>query len=144
MKLLGILEISGTALQAQRQRAEVLASNLATAETTRTAEGGPYRRQHVLFGARRPSLFARQLSSFGSMHSRGVRVTRVVEDSAPPVRRFEPAHPDADEEGYVAFPAINPIEEMVNLMASSRAYQLNLSAVQATKAMIQQSLQLIR
>ena len=144
MNLFGVLELSGTTLQAQRHRAEVLASNLANAETTRTPEGGPYRRQHVLFGAQRSSLFARKLASFGSMHSRGVRVSRVVEDSAPPIRRFEPAHPDADKEGYVAFPAINPIEELVNLMASSRAYQLNLSAVQATKAMIQQSLQLIR
>jgi len=146
VNLFGVLEINGSALTAERQRAEVLASNLANLETTRTAEGGPYRRKHVVFRAWRlgAGKFQHLLERLGEMHARGVRVERVVEDTAPFVRRFEPAHPDADAQGYVDYPAINPIEEMVNLVGAARAYQLNVAATQATKSMIQQSLEILR
>ena len=144
MNLFGVLGVSGSALLAERQRAEVAASNLANAETTRTAEGGPYRRQHVLFAARRPQEFARTLASFADFSARGVRVEAVVADTAPPVLRYDPPHPDADAQGYVAYPAVNPIEEFANLMGAARSYQLNLAAVQATKFMIQQSLAILR
>lgn len=149
MNLFGVLEITGSALLAQRQRAEVVASNLANAETTRTSEGGPYRRQHVVFGALRPSRFFAKLASFsqnapGFLAARGVNVTAVVADSAAAQLRFEPGHPDANGEGYVAYPAINPVEEMVNLMSAARSFQVNAAALQTTKAMIQQSLDLIR
>jgi len=146
MNLFGVLTINGSALTAERQRAELVASNLANQETTRTPEGGPYRRQHVVFGTWRPSkgTFARLLERFGDIYARGVRVERVVQDPAPPVRRFDPSHPDADAQGYAAYPAINPIEEMVNLMGAARAYQLNAAATQATKSMIQQSLEILR
>jgi len=145
MNLFGVLDINGSALTAQRQRAEIVAANLANAETTRTPEGGPYRRQHVVFGARRlRSGFARMLAGFSDASARGVRVERVLADGAPAVRRFEPAHPDADAEGYVSFPAINPIEEMVNLMGAARAYQLNVSATNATKSMIVETLEILR
>lgn len=151
MNLFGILGISGSALLAQRRRAEVVASNLANAETTRTPEGGPYQRQHVLFAARRPS-FASRLASFwsgarsgpGEFRARTVQVAGVVADTTPPERRFEPGHPDADAQGYVEFPAINPIEEMVDLMGAARSFQANAAAVQATKHMIQQSIELLR
>jgi flagellar basal-body rod protein FlgC len=146
MNLFGILEISSSAMKAERARAEVVAANLANAETTRTPEGGPYRRQHVSFRARRVGsrAFQRLLPSPEDVHARGVRVERVVADSAPPVRRFDPAHPDADIQGYVSYPAINPVEEMVDLMGAARAYQLNVAAAQATKSMIVQSLELLR
>jgi flagellar basal-body rod protein FlgC len=145
MNLLGVLEISGSALAAERQRAEVLASNLANAQTTRTAKGGPYRRQLVVFGTRQAGNggFARVLSGFRDRYAEGVEVKRVVADPTPPVQRYEPAHPDADSQGYVAYPAINPIEEMVNLMGAARSYELNVAAVQATKNMISQSLEII-
>jgi len=138
MNLFGVLDISGSALVAERQRAEILASNLANAETTRTAEGGPYRRQHVVFAAGGParSAFGMQLASLSDFAVRGVRVAGLVADPAPPVRRFDPSHPDADAQGYVSSPAINPIEEFVNLLEASRAYQVNVSAVVATKNMI--------
>ncbi len=143
MNLFGVLQISSSALLAQRQRAEVVASNLANAESTRTVAGGPYRRQHVVFAARRPGRFAAMLSSFGDVHARGVRVQQVVADPSPPVQRYDPAHPDADAKGYVSFPAINPMEELINLMGATRSYQLNVSAVRATKDMIRQSLEIL-
>jgi flagellar basal-body rod protein FlgC len=145
MNLFGVLEISASALTAERQRAEVLASNLANAQTTRTAKGGPYQGQLVIFGTRRvgKAAFARVLSGFSDRYAQGVEVKRVVPDPTPPVQRYEPAHPDADSQGYVAYPSINPIEEMVNLMGAARSYELNLAAVQATKNMISQSLEIL-
>ena len=146
MNLFRVLEISGSALLAERQRAEVVTSNLANSETTRSGEGGPYKRMHVVFGAHPVGAngFTATLASFTDAHAPGVRVNRVVEDGAPPIRRFEPGHPDADAEGYVSYPAINPVEEMVNLMGASRSYQLNASAVQSTKNMIQASIDIIK
>ena len=145
MNLLGVLEISGSALTAERQRAEVLASNLANAQTTRTAKGGPYQRQMVIFRTRQigQTGFAGVLSGFNDRYAQGVEVKRVVADPTPPVQRYEPAHPDADSQGYVAYPSINPIEEMVNLMGAARAYGLNVAAVQATKNMISLSLEIL-
>jgi len=144
MNLFGVLEISASALAAERARAELVASNLANAETTRTPEGGPYRRQHIIFQARQPSGFARRLAAIEDLHARGVRVKGVLADRSPAVERFDPSHPDADAKGYVSYPAVNPIEEMANLMGAARAYQLNVAAVQATKAMIQQCLEILR
>jgi flagellar basal-body rod protein FlgC len=145
MNLLGVLEISGSALTAERQRAEVLASNLANAQTTQTAKGGPYQRQLVIFGTQKAgsSRFARAFADFSDRYAKGVEVKRVVPDPTPPVQRFEPGHPDADSQGYVAYPTVNPIEEMVNLMGAARAYELNVAAVQATKNMISQSFQIL-
>ena len=145
MNLFGILTISGTALLAERERAEVVASNLANAETTRTADGGPYTRQHVVFAAERPFglPFGQQLATMVDFSARGVQVDNVIPDPTPPIRRFDPGHPDADGDGYVSSPAINPIEEEVNLMGAARAYQANISAVQATKNMITSALELL-
>jgi flagellar basal-body rod protein FlgC len=139
MNLFGMLQISESALLAERERAELSASNLANAETTRTIQGGPYRRQNIVFAARPslPSGFAITLASFTDLHAQGVQVAGVVEDTSPPTRRFDPGHPDANAAGYVDFPNINPVEENVNLMEAARSYQLNVSAVQTIKAMIQ-------
>ncbi len=147
MNLFKVLEISGSALQAERQRAEVVTSNLANAETTHGANGGPYQRMHVVFGAHalpQEGSFPAAMASFADLHAEGVHVARVVPDGAPPVRRFEPGHPDADADGYVSYPAINPVEEMVNLMGAARAYQLNAAAVQSTKNMIQSSIDILK
>jgi flagellar basal-body rod protein FlgC len=145
MNLFGVLDINASALTAERERAEVVASNLANAETTSTPSGGPYKRQLVVFGTEQPGRgkFAQTLSRFGDLHARGVKVEKVVEDTAPAVRRYEPGHPDADADGYVSFPNINPVEEVVNLMGAAQAYQLNVAAVQATKAMISETLQIL-
>jgi len=145
MNLFGTLDISSSALTAERERAEVVASNLANAETTHTPGGGPYQRQLVVFQTEREGrrTFAETLSNLSDLHARGVKVERVVQDKAPAVRRYEPGHPDADEDGYVAYPNINPVEEMVDLMGASQAYQLNVGAVQATKAMISETIQIL-
>jgi flagellar basal-body rod protein FlgC len=145
MNLFGVLDISASALTAERVRAEVVASSLANAETTSTPGGGPYQKQLVVFETEQPGQgkFAQTLSRFGDLHARGVKVEKVVADKAPAVRRYEPGHPDADADGYVSFPNINPVEEMVNLMGAAQAYQLNVAAVQATKGMISETLQIL-
>ncbi len=144
MNLFGMLELSGSALGAERQRAEVVASNMANAQTTRTPGGGPYRRQLVVFQAQRAPRFSLSLAGFAREHASAVRVAAVVSDQRPPVMRFEPGHPDANGQGYVAYPQVDPIEEMTDLLGAVRAYELNAAAVQATKNMISQSLDLLR
>ncbi|MGA2096650.1 MAG: flagellar basal body rod protein FlgC [Candidatus Acidiferrum sp.] len=145
MNLFRVMEISGSALLAERLRAEVVTANLANAETTRTDSGGPYQRMHVVFGAR-PAIhggFGMMLASLADMHAEDVRVVNVVADTTPPNRRFEPGHPDADAQGYVSYPSINPAEEMVNLMGAARAYEMNASAVTSTKNMIQSAITIL-
>jgi len=144
MNLFGLMQISGSALLAQRERAETSASNLANADTTRTIEGGPYKRQNVIFAANHPlsSGFFATLASFTDIHTQTVQVAGVVQDESAPTRRYDPGHPDADAAGYVNFPNVNPIEESVNLMEAARSYQLNVSAIQTTKAMIQAAIQI--
>ena len=144
MNLFGMLELSGSALGAERQRAEVVASNMANAQTTRTPAGGPYRRQLVIFESQRVPRFSLALSGVQRESSSAVRVAAVVSDQRPPVLRFEPGHPDANTQGYVAYPQVDPIEEMTDLLGAVRAYELNASAVQATKLMITQSLSLLQ
>jgi flagellar basal-body rod protein FlgC len=148
MNLFGAMEASGSALEAERIRAEVVAANMANAETTRTADGGPYRRQHVVFTSTAPpQSFAGQLmaqSEGSGGEFGGVRVSAVVADQGSPLRRYDPGHPDADKDGYVSYPDINPLTEMVDLMGATRAYGLNSSAVQAEKSMLSASLEILK
>ena len=142
-----MLGISGSALAAERQRSEVIATNMANADTTRTESGGPFKRKEVVFASTGNSSFHTAFASAGNHAGRTagtVRVSQVVEDQAPPVMRYEPGHPDANKDGFVAYPAINPVTEMVDLMGSVRAYQLNASAVSAAKQMIQQSIDILK
>ncbi len=146
MNLFRVLEISGSALIAERIRAEVTAANLANAETTKTESGGPYQRMNVVFGARPvgfQSFNGMMLASLADLHAEDVRVVGLAADNTPPVRRYEPGHPDADKDGYVSYPAINPAEEMVNLMGAARAYEMNASAVASTKNMIQAAITIL-
>lgn len=145
--MFSMLEISGSAMSAERQRAEVVATNLANANTTRTTEGGPYRRKEVVFASFGNSPFRLALQrarQFLGVAGAAVRVERVVPDPAAPLLRYEPGHPDANAQGFVAYPAINPIQEMVDLMGAVRAYQLNASAVAASKQMFQQAIDILR
>jgi len=147
MKLFDALSISGSALAAERQRSEIIAANMANAETTRTEAGGPFKRREVVFHSTNSSTFRLALSN--STNSSGptpgsVQISEVVDDPTPPVLRYEPGHPDANKDGYVAYPAINPVMEMVDLMGSVRAYQLNASAVSAAKQMIQQTIDILK
>ncbi|MGA2832730.1 MAG: flagellar basal body rod protein FlgC [Terracidiphilus sp.] len=147
MNLFDSLQISGSALAAERQRSEIVAANMANAETTHTDAGGPFRRREVVFQSSGASSFRLALANSGSSNgdvAGSVRISEVVDDPAPPVMRYEPGHPDANKDGYVAYPAINPVMEMVDLMGSVRAYQLNASAVAATKQMIQQTIDILK
>lgn len=156
-------EISSSALRAERIRINAIASNIANINTTRTPEGGPYMRKEVIFEAEpireriqfenrvflKPLVFhlfylpdfirERIVSQLGETripvdHSFSkVRVRGVVEDPRPPILRYEPGHPDADEEGYVAYPNINPVEEMVNLISAQRAFEANVNAINVTR-----------
>ena len=143
MSLFTALSVSASGMGAQRTRAELLVENLANAETTRTPEGGPYRRKDVVFTSESQS------SPFSSvfqaqMDANGVAASDVIEDTGEPDRRYLPGHPDADKGGYVAFPKINPAEDMVDLMGASRGYQANVAAMNAVKDMIHRSLDLMR
>ncbi len=144
MNLLSALSISASGMSAQRQRTELLVENLANSDTTRTPEGGPYRRKDAVFVAdpsvaQFSSLFDSEMDS-----GTGVRVAQVVTDTREPDKRYLPGHPDADKDGYVAYPRMNPAEDMVDLLGASRSYQANVSAVSAVKDMIQRSLDLFR
>lgn len=146
MDLFDSLAISASALSAERQRSEVVAANLANAETTRTPAGGPFHRREVVFQSQGGS-FGFTLSDAVNRTGQtagGVKIAEVVDDPTPPIMRYEPGSPDANQDGYVAYPAINPTMEMVDLMDSVRAYQLNASAVSATKQMIQQSIDVLK
>ncbi len=183
MNMFGMMETSGGAMQAERMRAEVVAANMANAETTRTATGGAYRRQEVIFAANRgdsgflesmngasgDATSAGAASGLGGTASGstasgiawqlplpalsgslpgpvapGVRIAGVVEDPSAPLKRYDPGHPDAGPDGYVSYPDINPLTEMVDLMGATRAYGLNGSAVQAEKGMITSALEIAK
>ena len=146
MNLFGVMNVSGSALQAERLRAEVVAANMANANTTRTTAGGPYRRQEVVFqsAASDQGVFADHLLSQNKGEVGGVKIAAVVSDNSPGLRRYDPGHPDADKNGYVTYPDINPLTEMVDLMSAARAYDLNSSAVQATKGMIDASIDILK
>ena len=145
MSLFHLLSVSASGLEAQRRRAEVLTENLANAETTRTSQGGPYRRKDVIFeSAKAGQPFQSVFQSELGPGVEGVRVADVVEDQRDPEKRYVPGHPDADAQGYVAFPRINPAEDMVDLMNTTRSYQANIAAMSAVKDMIQRSLDLMR
>ena len=144
MSLFSAMSVSASGMDAQRTRAELLVQNLANAETTRTAEGGPYKRKDVVFSAN-PSDSSFEAEFQGAMGSQtgGVTIDQIVEDSRPPDRRYMPGHPDADKDGYVSFPNVNPAEDMADLMSANRGYDGNIAAIAAVKDMITQSIQML-
>ncbi|WP_158944149.1 flagellar basal body rod protein FlgC [Granulicella sp. S190] len=174
MNIFGVMDVSGSALKAERVRAEVVASNMANAETTRTPEGGPYQRHHVVFEAQGGETFQDSMTSqlnggtsvsgggfkdiyaggiSGSLVSDftaatptpgGVEVTGVIVDASKPLQRYDPSHPDAGPDGFVAYPDINPLTEMVDLMGATRSYGMNASAITAEKSIFNSSLDLLK
>jgi flagellar basal-body rod protein FlgC len=144
MSLFSALSVSASGMAAQRTRAELLVENIANAETTRTPEGGPYRRKDAVFTSEPvASPFASVLESQIGAQT-GVRVSEITVDDREPERRYLPDHPDADAKGYVAVPRMNPVEDMVDLMSATRSYQANVAAISAVKDMIQRSIDLLR
>jgi flagellar basal-body rod protein FlgC len=136
------IDAAGSALNAERMRIESAVSNLANMESTRGPDGQPYRRRDVILEAAPVQSFDAVLGRAES--ATGVRVAAVVEDQSPFKRRYEPNHPDADKDGYVALPNIEPAEEMVDMISAARAYQANLTAIGLIRDMVQRSLELGR
>ena len=149
MGLINSLHISASALMAQRLRMDVVANNVANMNTTRTAEGGPYRHQSVSFseaggGAPFRSALARARGGSAPGAAGGVAVTAVTDDVTPARRVFDPEHPDADAEGFVLMPNIDVVSEMTDLVSARRAYEASVTVLNATKALAQRALDLGR
>jgi len=142
VSLFSAISVGASGMAAQRQRAELLVENLANAETTRTPGGGPYRRKDAVFESTEVSSpFANVFDT--QLRGSGVQVSSIVTDTSDPERRYMPGHPDADADGYVAFPHISPAEDMVDLMGAARGYEANVAAISAVKDMIQKSIDLL-
>lgn len=135
MNFLDSLHISSTGLSAQRIRMNLISSNLANVNTTRTEDGEPYKRKDVIFEAVQSNDFEDVLNERLDDAGDGVRVARVVEDEKPFVEKYDPGHPDADPDGYVRLPNVNIVEEMVNMISASRSFEANATAVSITKDM---------
>ena len=155
MSFFNTMNISATALTAQRLRMDVIAENMANVNTTRTADGGPYRRKTVLFEEIRDNdpfnvVFSNIFGSGGSVpapQGMGVRVVGIVEDDSPGLLTFDPSHPDAypvghELEGYVRMPNVNIVEEMVNMIVASRSYEANLTAMSVARTLTQRTLEI--
>ncbi|MCS6951100.1 MAG: flagellar basal body rod protein FlgC [bacterium] len=145
MSLLNSLRISASGLTAERLRLDVIADNLANVNTTRSAGGGPYRRKVAIL-QERPVGFADLLSRSAAPTSGrgGVRVVAIMEDTTPPQRVYQPGHPDADADGYVLMPNVNVVTEMVDLITATRAYEANVTAMNAAKQMALRTLDIGR
>ena len=137
MSIPKILDIAATGMAAQRLRVQLIASNIANSETTRTKEGGPFRRKEAVFQTQ-------DLGFSGALANAGVRVAAIRTSQEPFLTRYEPSHPDADASGVVSYPNINSVEEMVDLTEASRAYEANIAVVRAAKAMGASALEILR
>lgn len=142
MSLGSTIKIAASGLEAQRARLELIASNLANAQTTRTAEGGPYRRQLAVFAAK--SVEGGGFADALDQAARGAQIIDARSDPRPPVMRYEPGHPDANPEGYVAYPNIDPAEEMVDMLSAVRTYEANVNVVKTARQMNESALSMIR
>ena len=143
MDFFDALHTSSSGLSAQRLRMNLISGNLANISTTRTKEGGPYRRKEPVFAAQSPQTsFRKVLASQNGDHLPHVKVVRIIEDQSPPLMKYDPNHPDADDNGYVALPNINLMEEMVNLISATRSYEANITAVKAAKEMALKALEI--
>ncbi len=145
MDFFSSINVSSSALSAERTRMNLISSNLANASATRTAEGGPYKRKDAVFTATpMESRFNRALDGATAQQVRQVEVSRIVEDQNPPRMQYDPGHPDADPQGYVAMPNVNVVEEMADMIGATRAYEANVTAVQAAKSMAMKTLEIGR
>lgn len=145
MDLFDALHTSSSGLSAQRLRMNLISANLANVHTTRTREGGPYRRKEVVFAARPPTpAFRDVLKARQAVQAPEVQAVKVFEDARPPVKKYDPHHPDADPQGYVAYPNVNLMEEMVNMISATRSYEANIAAVRAAKDMALKALEIGR
>ncbi len=143
MDLLKSMKISSSGLSANRKRMEAISSNIANAQTTRTAEGGPYRKKEVVFGSEpaRDS-FSEILEGEIDAQAQTVHATEIISSDKPPILKYDPTHPDANQDGYVAMPNINVMEEMADMISAQRSYEANISALNTTKSMALKALEI--
>lgn len=145
MDFFSSMNVSSSALSAERTRMNLISSNLANANATRTPEGGPYKRKDAVFAATPiDSPFNRVLDGATAQQVRKVEVSEIVEDSNPPRLQYDPGHPDANPQGYVAMPNVNVVEEMTDMISATRSYEANVTAVQAAKSMALKTLEIGR
>ncbi|MCU0228286.1 MAG: flagellar basal body rod protein FlgC [Bryobacterales bacterium] len=146
MSLMHALSVSASGMDAQSTRMRLLAENLANAQTTRTPEGGPYRRKDAVLESAEgvKGSFAGHLATAMAEPLVGVRVSELIENQEAVDLRYEPGHPDADADGYVAYPHVNPAEELINLQGAARAYEANIAAMSTAKEMLRRSMELLR
>lgn len=145
MDLLKSLRISSSGLSANKKKMAAISSNIANAETTRTPEGGPYRKKEVVFGAEpERKTFAEVLEGEINQNAQSVHAIEIVSTDKPPRLKYEPNHPDANEKGYVAYPDINVMEEMANMIQTTRSYEANISAINTVKRMAKKALEIGR
>jgi flagellar basal-body rod protein FlgC len=143
MDFFSSMNVSSSALTAERTRMNLISSNLANANTTRTPEGGPYKRKDAVFSASPvQTRFNRALDSASGREVRQVEVMQVVEDQNPPRMQYDPSHPDANSQGYVALPNVNVVEEMADMINATRSYEANVTAVQAARSMALKTLEI--
>ncbi len=142
MNFLDSMTISSTGLSAQRLRMNLISSNMANINTTRTETGEPYKRKDVVFEAAREDNFEKVLSGELDAAQQGVKVANIIEDDKPFVMKYDPGHPDADENGYIRLPNVNIVEEMVNMISASRSFEANATAISATKDMASVALEI--
>lgn len=143
MDILNTFKISSSALKANSIRLDTISSNMANVETTSTPEGGPYKKKSVYFQSA-PLTFQQQLDTNMQKSAQGVEVTKIVEDQSEPRKVYDPSHPDAAEDGYVSMPNVNIMEEMVDMMSATRAYQANVTTIQSAKRMALKALEIGR
>ena len=141
MDFLTSMKISASGLAANRKRMNAISSNIANAQTTRTAEGGPYRPKEVVFGSE-PARKSFSEVLDGQLGGESVHATEVINVNRPPIPKYEPNHPDADPNGYVYYPSVNVMTEMANMISASRSYEANINAFNTSKAMAQKALEL--
>ena len=145
MDFLTSLRISASGLDANRKRMATISSNIANAQTTRTVEGGPYRKKEVVFGAEpAKGTFSEILDGEMGESIQKVHASEVISSNKAPILKYEPEHPDANEQGYVAYPNINVMEEMANMIQASRSYEANVTALNASKSMAMKALEIGR
>lgn len=144
------LDASASGLTAQRLRLDVIAGNIANVDSTRTPEGGPFKRQLLVFAsknefdARKFPFLPMKIKTEMTKPGEGVRVTEIMKDPSPPRLKFDPSHPDANNQGYVAYPNIDIVKEMVDMISASRAYEANIQAMNSAKNMAMKSLSIGR
>lgn len=144
MWFLKSMDVAASAMTAERLRLDVIANNIANAQTTRTSEGGPYRRQFVVFAPRSVEGELPGAAGERSANGNGVKVAGIFRDQSAPKLVYNPGHPDADANGYVAMPNIDTVTEMVDMISASRAYEANVTAINEMKQMVMRTLDLLR